>query len=530
MGFRRGQRQGSQEKKPERSRAERTAEFSLSCQGLELRQKINMQTQYSSAIDDSTTLIPLTLDERRQSSFPTPISDPLSFIEAIRDLHTQPDGAVVFARKNKRSDTIGPSGFEAIGGCTVAELRPQDQSIFALLRVDGFMTINAVYVGNRITRESRLNPSLRQYRRRIEDLRWLNAAFVDIDSLKLGSEPEQALKVAIDLLIVQGLPLPTHISMSGAGVWLFWRFLESVRAWPEKCALLKRMDQQLVRIFKHLGADPNSVDAARITRCAGTINSKNGKTVKFFRVEASSKFSFDELVRVFQVPAQKTPLPGERKSVGPKNPNRVQAGKLRYGRRLSGFLKLGGIRGFFPTWTRRQAIFGLAVLLFKNGVPKKQILEQCTKFALQSCKPAITDKADIERRVRAAFRYKAYISDAKFAEWFSITEKEKLLLPEWFRPKLPPKEPAKVRIARRRVLIRTLLQQFGCGLSHYKLAQLVAGALQDSHGIKVTSMTIQRDLAAIAKEDATKTNISLLESTSSPLHLSNRNVCTKRVA
>ena len=144
-------------------------------------------------------------------------------------------------------------------------------------------------------------------------------------------------------------------------------------------------------------------------------------------------------------------------------------------------------------------------------------------------RPAITDRAVIESRVRAAFRYKNHISDAKFAEWFSITEKEKLLLPEWFRPKLPPKEPAKVRIARRRVLIRAALQQFGGGLSRYKLAQLVAGVLQYSHGIELTSMTIQRDLAAIAKEDATRTNIFLLESTtSSPLHLSNGNVGTER--
>jgi hypothetical protein len=122
--------------------------------------------------------------------------------------------------------------------------------------------------------------------------------------------------------------MPTHGSFSGNGLWLFWKFAESVRAWPEKWALLKRLNKQLVRIFKHLGADPQSVDTARVTRCGGTTNGKNGKTVQFFRVEASSKFSFEELVRVFQVPAQKTRLLGERKSIGPKNPKRVQGGKL----------------------------------------------------------------------------------------------------------------------------------------------------------------------------------------------------------
>jgi hypothetical protein len=485
-----------------------------------------MQSKDNSAQHENTIpiAVPVTLDGCNPSPAATFIG-PLTFIEAVCDLHTEPDGAVVFARKNWCVDAPGQRVLEVIGGCTVDELRPKEQSVFELVQTDGYMTINDVYVANRLARASRIIPSLRNYRRRAEDLRWLNAAFVDIDSVKLGTEPERALKAALDLLVVQGLPLPTHTSLSGAGLWLFWRFLESTRAWPEKCVLLKRLNQQLVRVFKHLGADPNSVDAARITRCAGTVNSKSGKTVQIFRLEASTKFYFDELVRVFQVPAQKTQLPGERKSGGPKNPKRVLAGKLRYGRRLIGFFKLLEIRGSFTEGTRRQAIFGYAVLLFKCGAPQKQILDQCTKFAQQSCRPAITDSAVIEPRVRTAFRYKQHISDAKFAEWFRITESEKLLLPEWFRPKLPPREPVKVRIARRRIVIRAVLQQFGCGLSRYKQAQFLASILKLSHGIRVNSMTIRRDLAAIAKEDNMRSDISLLNSTSSPLHLSNKNVC-----
>lgn len=127
--------------------------------------------------------------------------------------------------------------------------------------------------------------------------------------------------------------------------------------------------------------------------------------------------------------------------------------------------------------------------------------------------------------MNAVFRYRLYISDAKFAEWFRITEDENLLLTEWFRPKLPLKEPAKTRITRRRALVKAALQRYGCELSRYKLAQLVSLVLQYPHGIKVTSMTVQRDLAAIAMEDSMKANISLLNSSSLPFRLSNRNVC-----
>ena len=450
---------------------------------------------------------------------------PLSFIEIIEDLHSKPDGGVVFS--GKQNDT-----FKSFGGCTVAELKQHEQAIVNLLRINGFMTINTVFLADQTKTGGRSTavPVLRHCRRSVKDLRWLNAAHTDIDCGKLGAEPSDIFSEALEFLDAQGLPLPTHIAFSGTGLWLLWKFHESVRAWPEKCDLLRRLNQQLVRLFKHVGADPNSVDAARIMRCAGSINSKNEKTVQFFRVEASIKCSFDELVRLFQVPTQKTQLSRERKSAGPKNPKRVKAGKLRYARRLSGFLRLCKIRKVFPKGTRHQAIFGLAVLLFKNGVPTKQILAQCTKFAQESCSPAITDAGEIERRVRAASRYLLHISDAKFAKWFRITKGEILLLPEWFRPKQPPKELVKVRIARRHALIRTALQRFGCGLSHYKHAQLLAIVLGHSHGITVTSMTIQRDLAAIAKQDKTRANISLLSSTSSPLHLSNRNVCVAKVA
>lgn len=479
-----------------------------------------MQSQYSSAQYDKTIpiAIPVTLDGRDPEQY-SRIVGPLTFIEVVRELHTATDGAVVFARKNNWIDARNQRALEPIGGCTVAELKKHATSILELLRTDGFMTINSVHVANRAAKESRLVSSLRNYRRRAEDLRWLNAAFVDIDSGKLGFDPEQALNTALDLLAVQALPLPTHFVFSGTGLWLLWKFRDGVRAWREECDLLKRLNQQLVRLFKHLGADPNSVDAARIMRCPESVNCKNGKPVRFFRLEGASAVPFEELVRLFQVPAQRTQLPGERKSAGPKNPNRIRAGKLRYERRLSGFLRLLELRGVFRNGTRHQSIFGLAVLLFKNGMPKTQILAECTRFALTYCAPAVTDRADIERRVNACFRYRQHISDAKFAKWFCITESEMRQLPEWFRPKLPPTEPRNIRIARRRALVMRTSRLFDTRVSRQNHAELITKHLRENDGIDVHPVTILRDLIAIADAD-TRTNlanISLLnESSSAP--------------
>jgi len=390
---------------------------------------------------------------------------PLSFVETIKELH---DGLVVFARKDKGL----PSGFETLGGCLADEVLEHQREIKELVAVDGFMTINRVLMGKGrgATRASRIIPVLRYYRRRVVDLEELTAAYVDLDCGKLGLDPTQVLDLAVDRLNAQGQPLPTHACFSGSGLWFLWRFLEPVHAWLENSSLLKRLNQKLVHDFAQFGADPNSTDAARVMRCAETINSKNGRDVRFFRVLGSERRTFQELILAFHVPAQKTSLAGERKSSRTKNPRRVAAGKLRYSRRHRGFLQLREIRGFFKLGTRRQAIFGLALLLFKNGVAKKQILVECENFARKYCRPPITDGAEIRRRVEAAFRYREHISDAKFAEWFRITPAEMAQLPDWFRPKQESREPRKARIARRRALIKFERRFLELGLSNYKQA------------------------------------------------------------
>jgi hypothetical protein len=151
-------------------------------------------------------------------------------------------------------------------------------------------------------------------------------------------------------------------------------------------------------------------------------------------------------------------------------------------------------------------------------VPKTQILAECTRFGFTYCVPAVTDRADIARRVDAAFRYRQHISDAKFIEWFRITESEMRQLPEWIRPKLPPKEPRKIRIARRRDLVKRTARLIDTGVSRRMRAQLVTKHIRENHGIDVHLMTIMRDLNAIADADkrTNLANISLLNESSPP--------------
>jgi hypothetical protein len=127
----------------------------------------------------------------------------------------------------------------------------------------------------------------------------------------------------------------------------------------------------------------------------------------------------------------------------------------------------------------------------------------------------------------AAFHYREHIRDAKFIEWFRIIPREMLQLPDWFRPKLPPNEHLRIRIARRRVPVGRMNRLFDASLSSTKRAALIAKDLREHHGINVNPITIQRDLTALADEDmrASTANISVLNELPLSLHLSNRNVC-----
>ena len=152
-----------------------------------------------------------------------------------------------------------------------------------------------------------------------------------------------------------------------------------------------------------------------------------------------------------------------------------------------------GSMGFSNCWrfvafrTRNSSSSGL----WAGGAPvqersdEEHILAECSQFALTSCRPAVTDAADTERRVRAAFRYEAHISDRRFIEWFCITPAEMLLLPDWFRTKPPPKEPRKIRIRSAARSCEGTSRLFDASVSSRKRAALIAERLKEHDGIDV---------------------------------------------
>lgn len=122
--------------------------------------------------------------------------------------------------------------------------------------------------------------------RRIENIRELRALYVDVDCHKLGLEPRWVAE-KLNLEVFQELlPVPNYTLFSGRGVVFIW-LIEPVPS--QVLPLWKAVQFHFYTCLEYVGADKKSLDATRVFRVAGSINSKNGQTVS---VEFRHKFKY----------------------------------------------------------------------------------------------------------------------------------------------------------------------------------------------------------------------------------------------
>jgi|694.fasta_scaffold57123_7 hypothetical protein len=134
-------------------------------------------------------------------------------------------------------------------------------------------------------------------------LRWLNAAYVDLDIYDRGISQGEAFKRIIDMMDAKKIPPVSWVKNSGQGLWLFWA-LHPTRSYKTKTELdplpqYKRILQQLKLIFRDLCSDKRAVDAARVSRIYGSRNHKSQTLVSLWqRTDANgnmARYTLDEL-------------------------------------------------------------------------------------------------------------------------------------------------------------------------------------------------------------------------------------------
>jgi hypothetical protein len=118
-------------------------------------------------------------------------------------------------------------------------------------------------------------------RREMAQLWQLGAMYVDVDFHKVpalaGMDPRGVLDDCLVALERARKPRPTLAIFSGRGIYLVWLHRGVPRVVAPRWNACQR---ELWRVLQPFGADRGALDAARVLRLSGTVNSKSGAAVE----------------------------------------------------------------------------------------------------------------------------------------------------------------------------------------------------------------------------------------------------------
>lgn len=135
-------------------------------------------------------------------------------------------------------------------------------------------------------------------RRTISQLAQIGSCYVDLDYYKIRKfeqcPPEYVAALVLMVLEDQNLPPPSVIYSTGRGLLAVWLHdLVPRQVLPR----WKAMQAVLSQALKPFGADRLALDAARVFRLTGTLNSSAGKPVRECVVTSYERWDFEDLAR-----------------------------------------------------------------------------------------------------------------------------------------------------------------------------------------------------------------------------------------
>ena len=185
--------------------------------------------------------------------------------------------------------------------------------------------------------------------RRIENIKELNALFIDLDYYKTGKTRSQVLMDLEKNYFNQSIPIPNYVIDSGRGMYLIW----IINAVPSKALpLWKAVQEYLYNQLKYFGADRQALDATRILRVPGSINSKS-KTVVNILDEYEYIYDLREIQNGF-LPELK---PYEKRKGRPSKINYIYRERSLYYGRIQDIIKLCELREYDLKGHRELILF-----------------------------------------------------------------------------------------------------------------------------------------------------------------------------
>ena len=185
--------------------------------------------------------------------------------------------------------------------------------------------------------------------RRLEYIKELNALFIDLDCYKTKFTKEQIIMNLEANYFNKKIPTTNYILDSGRGLGLLW-LINKVPS--QALPLWKAIEEYLYNQLKEFGADRQALDATRILRVPGSINTKS-KTVVSILDEIDYIYDLREIQKEF-LPELK---PKEKRKGRPKKINYIYRERSLYYARIQDITKLCELREYDLRGHREVILF-----------------------------------------------------------------------------------------------------------------------------------------------------------------------------
>ena len=440
----------------------------------------------------------------------------------IELLHRGNDGWIAFARIDQKNGK-----WENLYSVEAYQLPSLFESFLEDLETDSYFSVNSFIHPGR--KQNPHHAFLPQAKRGNDKVKYINAAFVDLDYYKQGFELYEIMASILRAQSQCVLPPASFFADSGRGLWAFWLLIDpetqkGVRAFDKNKLLWAKIQKSLQHRLMNLGADKNALDLSRVARVPGSVNSKVFKRVAYW-IQADSQgrpflYTLDGLKSFLNIEEEPlTPLESrleellseppekekkawtgtERKTDNPKYEQRAKKGYYaRWLHALNDFKILRDLRGGFVKGTRHHAALIYAALLWRHKTPEYEIFKEVYKLC-EECIPPLTDFKDIKNIVKQAKKI-GKLNNATISDFLKITPPESAYL-----GKLPPAEypeltPSKLITPKisdnqrfRRQAIKDIIQEAQRPLSLRQIKSI----LEDEYNCDASIFTIRNDLDAL---------------------------------
>jgi len=316
------------------------------------------------------------------------------------------------------------------------------------------------------------------------------------------------------------IPPASLVTRSGRGMWLFWLLCgddgkQPVRAWDEKVRLWCNVQRVLGERLAAIGSDAAARDVTRITRIAGSVNSKSETRVAYW-VQANQlgkkyNYSLGSLVDFLgiEITKQNPRIEETRKQLS----ERGRSGQRgRWLKAKEQFERLWLLRGTFCEGTRNNAVFLYASILRSlqgdAKIPEATVREEIERLVAsfsQDGNPFTCDEMESALQASPGYGRSGRFGGMKnqtISDLLLVTPEESSVLETWpaastFIPTSheSPEERDLTRdekSSRRQRLLKEWIDEIGCVPT---LSELVA--FLEEQGISTVKHTVRRDLKSL---------------------------------